>query len=61
MSPYFQRLAFEGVSFGHLPGKELWKQVNFEFPLNHSVWLRARLGAGAREREHPDGTRATQP
>lgn len=44
---YFQRLAFENVSFGHLPGKNLWDKVNFEFPLGRSVWVRAHLGAGA--------------
>lgn len=44
---YFSRLAFEGVSFGHLPGKNLWEKVSLEFPLGHSVWVRAHLGAGA--------------
>ncbi len=41
-----QSLKFEGLTFSYEGQDPLFEQVDFEFPLNQTVWVKASSGAG---------------
>jgi ABC-type transporter Mla maintaining outer membrane lipid asymmetry ATPase subunit MlaF len=42
----FESLKFEDLSFGHEGEMPLFEHVDFSFPMNETVWVRASSGAG---------------
>ncbi len=41
-----ERIRFENLSFGFGTAKPIFDNVNFEFPLNETVWIRGSFGSG---------------